>query len=98
PRALLEAMAMEKPIITSDIPGCRELISNDNGFLVRPRDVEDLYDKMNKFLEISYEERAEMGRKGRELILKKYDERIIVEKYMEIVMEVLHAHKNKSTS
>ncbi|MDW8095259.1 MAG: glycosyltransferase family 4 protein [Aquificaceae bacterium] len=98
PRALLEAMAMEKPIITSDIPGCRELISNDNGFLVRPRDVGDLYDKMNKFLELSYEERVEMGRKGRELILKRYDERIIVEKYVEIIMEVLNAHKSKSSA
>ncbi|MDW7973557.1 MAG: glycosyltransferase family 4 protein, partial [Thermodesulfovibrio sp.] len=61
PRALLEAIAMEKPIITSDIPGCRDLISNNNGFLVRPRDVEDLYNKMRRFLELSYEERTEMG-------------------------------------
>ncbi|MCS6998551.1 MAG: hypothetical protein NZL86_04050, partial [Aquificaceae bacterium] len=59
--------------------------SNDNGFLVRPRDVEDLYDKMNNFLELSHDQRVEMGKRGRELVLKKYDERIIVEKYMKLI-------------
>ncbi|MDW8464064.1 MAG: glycosyltransferase family 4 protein [Geminocystis sp.] len=76
PRALLEAMAMEKPIITSDIPGCRELISNNNGLVVGQRDVGDLYDKMNEFLELPHEKRVEMGKRGREVVLKEYDEKI----------------------
>lgn len=90
PRSLLEAMSMEKPIITTDIPGCRELVVEGNGLLVNPRDVENLYEKMREFLTLNQEEKKEMGKKGRELVLRKYDEKIIIEKYLELINEILN--------
>lgn len=52
PRSILEAMAVGRPVITTDSPGCRETVSNGvNGFLVRPRDSDDLARAMLRFLE-----------------------------------------------
>jgi glycosyltransferase involved in cell wall biosynthesis len=53
PRVLLEAMAMEKPIITTDAPGCRNVcVDGVNGFLVKPKDVESLYLAMKRMVEL----------------------------------------------
>lgn len=51
PRALLEALATAKPIITTDSYGCREVINGKNGLLVKPRDIDDLYEKMLYMIE-----------------------------------------------
>jgi len=51
PRASLEALATAKPIITTNSVGCREVINGKNGFLVKPRDVSDLYEKMIYMIE-----------------------------------------------
>ena len=51
PRSILEAMAMEVPIIATNVPGCRELITdNDNGLLCEPISVNSLYDAMIKMI------------------------------------------------
>lgn len=90
PRALLEAMAMEKPIITTDTPGCREVVIHQKtGFLVKPQDATSLFQAMKIFLEMPREEREDMGKKGRELCLQEFDEKIIVEKYLKIIEETL---------
>ena len=73
PRSVLEAMAMGRPIITTDAPGCRETVSEGvNGFLVKPRDVPSLVEAMKQFIDnpglIS-----QMGRKSRELAESKFD-------------------------
>lgn len=65
-RVLMEALAMGKPIITSDIPGCREtVICGENGFLVPPRDSEGLARAMMAFVKTSDEERRLMGERSR---------------------------------
>jgi glycosyltransferase involved in cell wall biosynthesis len=52
PRTILEALATGRPVITTDMPGCREPIEQGrNGFLVPPRDVDALSDAMERFLE-----------------------------------------------
>lgn len=52
PRAILEAMAMGKPVVTTDVPGCRETVVPDvNGFLVPPRDTMRLKEAMQKFID-----------------------------------------------
>ena len=73
PRTVLEAMAMGRPIITTDVPGCREtVVEGVNGFMVQPKDVPSLSVAMERYiLEPNLIE--EMGRKGRELVEVKYD-------------------------
>ncbi|MFN3869915.1 MAG: glycosyltransferase, partial [Aquificaceae bacterium] len=86
PRSLLEAMAMAKPIITTDSPGCREVCKDgENGFLVRARDVESLFKAMERMYNLSREEREEMGRRGRQLALEEFSEGRVVKAYLSII-------------
>lgn len=73
PRSVLEAMAMGRPVITSDAPGCREtVIHKENGFLVAARSVEPLAQAMIKFIEVP-NLITEMGTRSRELAERKYN-------------------------
>ena len=73
PRTVLEAMAMGRPIITTDAPGCRETVSEgDNGFLVPVKSVDELVLSMLKFLE-SPELIGRMGERSRQIAEEKYD-------------------------
>lgn len=77
---LLEAAAMAKPIITSDIPGCREaVIDGKSGLLCKAMDKDSLFDCLDKFVEMTYEQRRNMGLCGREHMEKEFDRRKIVE-------------------
>ena len=73
PRSILEAMAMGRPIITTDAPGCRETVEHGrNGLLVPPRDPEALYEAMMR-LARDRDLREAMGRESRKLAETKYD-------------------------
>ena len=82
PRCLMEALSMERPIITTDNVGCRELIvDNVNGFMCKPKNVIDLALKMELIYNTSIEERQNMGKNGRILVLETFDENIIIDHY-----------------
>jgi glycosyltransferase involved in cell wall biosynthesis len=73
PRCLLEAAAMEIPIITSQNTGCKEVVLEGvNGFLCAPNNAADLARRMEDMMILTSTERAEMGKKGRELVSKKF--------------------------
>jgi glycosyltransferase involved in cell wall biosynthesis len=75
PRTVLEAMAMGRPVITTDAPGCREtVVDGDNGFLVAPRSVDELEAAMCKFIE-NPALIAAMGSRARLVAEEKYDVR-----------------------
>ncbi|MFZ8860229.1 MAG: glycosyltransferase family 4 protein, partial [Thermocrinis sp.] len=90
PRVLLEAMAMEKPIITTDAPGCRNVcVDGVNGFLVKPKDVESLYLAMKRMVELGDEKLREFGKAGRRLAEEKYSVERIVGEYINLIEAVL---------
>lgn len=73
PRTVLEAMAMGRPVVTTDSPGCRETVKEGlNGFLVPVRDVIALADAMERFIKNS-ELTHRMGRESRKIAVEKYD-------------------------
>ncbi|MBT2134056.1 glycosyltransferase family 4 protein [Croceibacterium sp. LX-88] len=75
PRTILEAMAMGRPVITTDMPGCRDpIVQGDNGFLVPPRDSQALAEAMARFVNRPALV-EEMGRRSRELAEEVYDVR-----------------------
>jgi glycosyltransferase involved in cell wall biosynthesis len=89
PRTLLEAMAMEKPIITTDAPGCRDACEDGrNGFLVKPRDIESLYQAMKRMIELPQGEIEKMGKYGRKLIEEKYSVEKVNLKYIELIERI----------
>jgi glycosyltransferase involved in cell wall biosynthesis len=77
----MEAASMEVPIITSRTTGCREVVEDGhNGYLCAVNDVGDLVRKMEIMMALSSSERAEMGKKGRALVIEKFDvQKILIE-------------------
>lgn len=84
-RTLMEGLAIGKPIITTDIPGCRETVDDGvNGFLVKPKDVNSLVSAIERFLELSQEQRHEMGRRSRQKAEKEFDVKEVIAIYKQI--------------
>lgn len=73
PRAVLEAMALEMPIITTDAPGCRETVEDGlNGYLVPIKDIDSLYNAIETFIESPHLIRR-MGAESLRLVKERYD-------------------------
>jgi glycosyltransferase involved in cell wall biosynthesis len=90
PRTLLEAAAMAKPLIATDVPGCRSVVRHGaNGLLCVPRNADSLAEAMLAMLRLSEPERRAMGRSGRALVEAEYDERLVVELYVEAIVAAL---------
>ena len=88
PRTIQEAMAMAKPVITTDMPGCRETVQDGmNGFIIPCRDVGQLIDRMERFLE-NKSLISSMGWNGRKLAEQKYDEKKINQKIIATLKSV----------
>lgn len=75
PRTVLEAMAMGRPVITTDVPGCRETVTEgENGYLVPPMNAEALAEAMLRMI-LNPDLREALGRRGRMLAEQRYDAR-----------------------
>jgi glycosyltransferase involved in cell wall biosynthesis len=83
PRSLLEASAIGRPIIAADSPGCRDaVVDGQTGFLCKVRDVGSLYQAMIDCISLSYEERLQMGAKGRIRAEALFSESVVINKYL----------------
>jgi glycosyltransferase involved in cell wall biosynthesis len=90
PRTLLESASMAKPIVTTNVAGCKEVVDDGiNGYLCEVRNAQDLADKMEMMLNLSEGERSKMGKKGREKMIKEFDEKIVIDKYLQAIKELL---------
>lgn len=75
----LECAAMGRPLITSNIPGCKEaVLEGKSGLLCEPKNTESLYDAMHRFLKLSAQEREAMGLAGRRHMEEVFDKRLVV--------------------
>jgi glycosyltransferase involved in cell wall biosynthesis len=89
PRSLLEAAAMARPIVTTDVEGCREVVDDGiNGLLCQVRSDADLANKMARMLSFSAEEREQMGRAGRAKMERQFDEQIVIDRYLSALERV----------
>jgi len=89
-RVLLEAASMAKPIVTTNVPGCRDVVEDGvNGFLCEKKDAVDLADKMEQIIQLTNDERIQMGKRGREKIVKEFDEPLVDGKYIDAIQEAL---------
>ena len=80
---------MEKPIITCDSVGCREVVNDTkNGYLVEPKNISDLVLKMEKMFRLSSDERKLMGKFGRKMMIKEFDENIVITKYLNVINQI----------
>lgn len=88
PRSLLEAAAIGRPIITTDTIGCRDVVVDGlNGLLCRVKDANDLAKKMIHMIKLSINERSAMGAAGRRKIEREFDEKIVINNYLQVIYE-----------
>ena len=88
--ALIEGAATGRPVIASDISGCREAFEEGKtGFGFTPGNGQELIRAMEKFLALPVEERAAMGRRGREKMEREFDRRLVTEAYMDEVHGII---------
>lgn len=87
PTVLLEAAATGRAIVTTDAPGCREVVRHGvNGLLVPPRDPAALADALQTLLE-NPQLRREMGQRGREIVEREFSSEIVIEKTLKVYGE-----------
>jgi glycosyltransferase involved in cell wall biosynthesis len=82
PRTLIEAAAMARPLIATDVPGCRAVVDRDvSGFLCDLRSAESLALAMERFLSLSPEAQQAMGAAGRAKMEREFDQTLVVAAY-----------------
>lgn len=85
-RVLMEACAIGRPIICSDIPGCRETVEDGiNGFLCQAKDSESLISCCKKFISLSFEEKLAMGEASRRRAELLFDEKKVIQQYDQLL-------------
>ncbi len=94
PRALLEGMAMGKPIITTDSVGCRETVDEgSNGYIVPAEDAEALSAAMLRFMQLSPAEKEAMGRQSRQKALNEFSNDVVLPQYLKLIASLLKRTK-----
>ena len=89
PMSILEAMSMAKPIITTDVPGCRETVEEGiNGFLVPAKDSKTLENAILAMIQISDNRRAEMGRYSREKAVEEFSNLVVADAYEKLIFNL----------
>lgn len=80
----LECAAMGRPLITSNIPGCKEaVIDGESGLLCEPKDTDSLYNVMKRFLSLPLDEKIRMGNMGRSHMENVFDKKKVIEQTLE---------------
>lgn len=91
PRIILEAMAMERPVLATDVVGCRDLVEEgQNGWLCRPRDADDLAAKMALAVAEGAADMQSKGARGRTLVAERYSDEAVWEVYEKLILEKLN--------
>ena len=86
PRSLLEAAAMARPLIATDVPGCTEIArAGENAILCRVRDAESLAEAMLSMVSLTHAEREEMGARGRAIAEREFDVSVVEARYLDAI-------------
>ena len=92
PRTLLEGAAMARPLVATDVPGCREIaIDGVTGLLCAPRSASSLASAMRRMAALPADRREAMGRAGRELVERKFSETRVIQIYLDALQQVCGA-------
>lgn len=87
-RSLMEACAMGRPIITTDIPGCRETVDEGkNGFLVKVKDAPSLAEAILKYIQLPSEQKIKMSEYSRRKAEESFDVKHVIEEYERVITD-----------
>jgi glycosyltransferase involved in cell wall biosynthesis len=86
PRTLLEGAAHGRPLITTDVPGCREVVDHGiNGFLCTAKSVDSLIKVLEEALTKDKDQMAGMGKESRKIAESKFDEKLVIDIYRNLI-------------
>ena len=86
PRVILESLLLERPVITTNVPGCNRIIKNNfNGILCKPRSYLSLKEAMNKFINLPKNKIKKMGINGRKFVENEFNENKVINTYFKIM-------------
>jgi glycosyltransferase involved in cell wall biosynthesis len=86
PRSLLEAAAMRRPVIATDVPGCRDVVEDGViGYLCPVRDPTALANAMRRFADLPRDEQLAMGEAGRRRVQERFNEKLVVRAYLDML-------------
>jgi glycosyltransferase involved in cell wall biosynthesis len=94
PRSLLEAAAMARPLIATDVPGCREVVEDGiNGILCQARDAESLAKAMKTLAKAPVAKRSAMGEAARRKVQDQFSETVVIAAYLD-ALDTLALHRS----
>jgi glycosyltransferase involved in cell wall biosynthesis len=83
---ILEAQSVGRPVISSNVTGCREIIiEGKNGYLFNPKDLNDLYIKLTDFINLDYNSKLKMGLEGRRVVENNFDRKTVINSYFNLI-------------
>jgi glycosyltransferase involved in cell wall biosynthesis len=86
---LLEAASMARPLIATNVTGCRDIVEDGvNGLLCKVKDGKDLAEKMKQMMNIPPAQREAMGKKGREKMIREFDKKMVIQIYLQAIDEI----------
>lgn len=90
PRTLLEGAAMGRPLLASNVPGCKEVVRDGyNGFLFEVQNSRSLLDKIRLFLSLNIDERKQLADNSRKLVEESFDENIVIDMYQRTIHRII---------
>ncbi len=94
PRTLLEGAAMAKPLIATNVPGCKDVVIDGvNGYTCDAKSASDLADAMLKLYNDGKEKNTKFGQASRSLVEEKFDEQIVIESYFKRIFELTNRQR-----
>lgn len=88
---LLEAAACGRAVLASDVPGCRETLSDgETGFLFQPGDTGSLLEAIRRCLLLTQQQRAQMGALGRQYVERTFDRQRVIDTYLEEIQKAVN--------
>ncbi len=89
PRTLIEAASIARPLIATDVPGCRSVVDNNvNGYLCAVQNAQSLTEAMHRFLALSPTEQSALGLAGRAKMEREFDQALVIQSYFEAIRAV----------
>lgn len=97
PRVLLEGMSMAKPVIATNVPGCKDMVRNGlNGFLVKVKSGEELANAILQMAALSQKDRIALGNTGRKNVVEHYSSEAIIREYDSVLSDLMGSRSIKA--